>query len=198
MSDTNKAKELLATLEGKYGKGKVTKSFLRQELILKNNQAAYEFDFDGKRNQKASERLLAAQDIFFVLSLALYLVKETDGKEGSGVLLTHVDSAVFAAVAGFTPAHLEAIYNGYIQGKMGNTVVFEALQAKNFRKLPSELLNRDGSVEIDPTIVLYGQEKNKLTLNIPSFAGIEVASVAAGVSHKIVLIPEGFLVTGHK
>lgn len=193
----HKVKDLLPSLEARYGKGKVTASFLRQELALRNNQASYEFDFDGKKSPKASERLLAAQDIFIVTALSLHLLKEEDGKEGSGVLLTHVDSAVFVAAAGFVPAHLETLYNGAIQCKMGNTTVFEALQTKNFRKVPAEFIQRDGSVDIDPNIVLFGKEKNKLILTIPSFAGINIASVAAGVSHKVVLMPEGFLVTGH-
>jgi hypothetical protein len=194
---TEHEKQLLKeVIEPRFGKGKATKSYLRQEAVLKNNQSTLDFDFDGKRNSKPSERLLAQQDIFFATALGLFLLREEDGKEGSGVLLTHVDSSVFAAATGFTPAHLEAVYNGLIKAQMGNQIIFEALATKNFRHVPTHYVERDGTIVLNPTIIINGKEKNKFTLNIPSFAGIQIASVTENISNKVVLMAEGFLVTG--
>jgi hypothetical protein len=192
----NNNSELLAKVEAKYGKGVATKSFLRQEAILKNNQNSYSFDFDANKPSQASERRLAVQDAFFANKIGLFLLKETDTTIGSGVPRTFADPDVFTAVAGFTLAHLETIYNGSVKAEIGKQTVFEALPTIQFRKVPTEFQEGNGVLDIEPALILYGNEKNRLTLTIPVFSGIQIENPTAGINHKVAIILFGFLVTG--
>lgn len=189
-------RQLLEMINTQHGKGKATKGSLRQELALQNQKNSYEFDFDGKRQSKTSEVLLAAQDIFYANRLALYLIREESGKEGTGELFSYIDATVFAAATGFVPAHLNVIWNGRIQCQLGTKVIMESFSSRLFHKRAEELLDRDGSVDLEPALILYGQEKNKLSLILPTFAGIQIQSIVTGTDNKVVLIADGFLVTG--
>lgn len=194
-NDATRDRELLLTLEAEFGKGKVTRSFLREEAVLVNQNQTYAFAFDGNVKPKISERKVASQDIFVANRLGLFLLREDAVKIGSGVLRTAV-TAEFAAAAGFVPADLEAIWNGSIKAEIDNVTIFEALESQDFRKVVTEFQPQYGKVSIEPRLVLNGKAKNKLTVTVPTWNGIQLQSVVAGTDHKLVLCAFGFLITG--
>jgi hypothetical protein len=191
---------LLEQLEAKYGKGRVIASFLRQEVVLKNQQNGYRFDFNDDNKGKATERRLAKQDLFVANSLGLFLLKEIAGKEGLGLLQTHPAPAVFVEATGvaFTRAHLEAVYNGSLAVRQDNNVIVDKFPTAKFRKRNSQETEShitDGMSEIEPNLVFIGDRKKEVSVEIPTVSGIQIESGVAGEEHKLVLVAFGFLIS---
>lgn len=183
-------------------------SYLRQDIKLENNKTTYLFEFDGENNAQAKlpQKGLKKQDIFVSNVWGLFLLREADIAVGTGVLQTYVNTTYFPVVAGFTPEHLNLIYAGNIEAVVNDTTVFNALQSEAFQSIPellqsgsairSKRMPIDGYQAIEPNFKLNGELTRKITLEIPSIAGMQIASVTAGTENKVSLIQKGFLLRG--
>lgn len=193
----------------KASKEKITRSFLRQEVVITNTNSKYEFDFnqDSSKQGNKTERLLRRQDIFYADSVGMFLVREVAAELGTGVLQTYPNPVAFPAAAGFTPADLEIFYNAFLSAQIDQKIFFEFLDTQLFLCVPesqqiaagierSQRSPNDGFIDLEPNLVLSGKRTNKLEINVPTFAGAEVASVTAGTDHKIVMYARGFLIPG--
>jgi len=169
---------------------------LRQEAVLGNSQGTYNFDFDNNRTPKVTEVKLSKSDVFVSFGWALLLTQEDPAKLGSGPLRPFVDGAVFPAAAGFTPGHLEVLYNGNLKAQVDTSIVFDSISTDRFRKVASEFFMDLRRFEpLMPSLKLNGLKKNNISLNIPTFAGMQLAGVG-GVDNKVILELEGFILRG--
>lgn len=181
-------------------------SYLREEQKLENNKTAYVFEFRNDEQSKLPKVGLARQDLFVSNVWGLFLLREADAALGTGVLQTYVNTTYFPAAAGFTPEHLNLVYAGYLQATVNDQIVFNAIQNEGFQSIPQTLQSGtnirserkpiDGYQTIDPNFVLNGELTRNITLNIPSIAGMQIESVTAGTSNKVVLVQKGFLLRG--
>lgn len=185
-----------------FGKGvAVTKSYIRQSFEIKDNQSTYEFDLGaGNPNQPLPQLLLKLIDLFVANRIAFYLEKVDITKVGNGVLQTYPNPQIFGAQA----PDLETAYNGSVQISVNQTILYNNLDTHRFRFIPqtqqsatianSEQNHTDPFIELEPNIKFSGDQSNKVTLTIPSFAGINIESKTAGIKYFLVMYLNGFLV----
>jgi hypothetical protein len=179
-------------------------SYLRVEQTLTNSKGVYEFKFKRTDNEADTEVKLDQGDIFVITHLAVYLLKEDSTKIGIGVLQSFVNQQVFASATGFTPSHLESIYSGKLQLKVGQEIKIESLSMQEFRYVPttqqssatnlSEYNAKDAKYTPDMLITLSGKRDNTVTITFPTFASMAIAAVANNTKNKLVLHPYGYLI----
>lgn len=196
-------RNLVEQLEQKFGISP-TPSYLRQEAVLKNNKSSYEFTFSQSQDEGA-EKTLKDQDLFFANAVGIFLLKETKGNEGAGLLQTYPNGNEFPdnATAGseFLNSHLNCIYNGYIDSDVDKFNVLDGLDTRRFYYRPEQVEGATdgfkGFATIPKMLKLNGDRKNKFILYIPSFTGIQIEERAnADINHKVVLYLRGFLMDG--
>lgn len=178
-------------------------SYLRIEMALNNSQGKYMFDIKKNGNEAATERKLDRNDLFVVTRIGVYLAKVDTTKIGLAALQTHANSTYFGTQSGFTVAHLEAIYNGYLSLKTGTKVNIEALSMQVFKYIQtsqqvSSIANSEFNVseytyQGAEDIYLHGTKSHEISIEYPTFSGIQVAATAANTQHKLVFHPYGFL-----
>ncbi len=193
-----------------------TYGYLRQDVELVNNQSLYEFNFQANNNNKAKtlpERFLALADGFFAIGMGVFLLAEVTAEKGGQLLQTYPNKTVFPAAAGFNPDDLRVIYNGEIETGVNNTTLHRCILTKQFLSIPTTQQGEvsaaitgpviypldysggnfsDGFTELYPYWKLSGDASNFAKLSIPSWAGIEIGAVAAGVTHKVAMVLLGF------
>ena len=187
-------------------RGVPSPGYLRVEQTIANNKAKYEFNVKSIGSEVATERKLDRNDLFVVTDLAVYLLNQTDAKIGGDVLQTYPNETEFAAAAGFTPGHLETIYNGFLSLKIASKVNIENMSMHSFRCVPetqkSAAANKSqysvmaAAYPLGSFINLHGTMDISVVIEFPSFVGIEAAAVAAGRTNKIVFHPYGYLIKG--
>ncbi len=199
MTQSERNRALYNAVKANHPGAIITKSYLREEQTLQNNKSQYDYFFDAGVKPKTSERKISQQDLFVANAIGLFLLREDKTKIGSGVLRTSVASE-FVDIAGiFNDTDLEAIYNGFISASVGQTKIFDALDTFRFRKVNAEFTNPDsaGTVDLEPALELDGKQKNKVTVEVPSWSGIQFAGDPASTfEHKLVVVLYGFLITG--
>ncbi len=178
-------------------------SYLRIEQVLSNSSGKYEFRLKKTNTEKIQEVKLEQNDIFVITDLAVYLLKADTTKEGKDVLQTFVNQQVFPAVTGFTPGHLEAIYNGKLSLKVGQINHIENLSMQYFRNVPetqqsagtnlSEYDIKNAVYPLGSNLNLRGNDDVIVTIEFPTFTGMQIAAVAANTEHRIVFHPYGYL-----
>lgn len=164
----------------------VTESFLRQDLVIKNNQTTYAFDFH--QNNRAAERpqvLLSDKDVFVVSAMALCLAKVNPAKPQTAILHSYPNKQHFT-VGSTVAADLEAFYNAELSAQIDSTVVFDPLSTLRFRHVPgnielpieaggaqavpvSSYAGVPGLQDIEPGLVMNGQRSQKFTLELQRF-----------------------------
>lgn len=190
----------------------VQPSFLQSEVALQNGKAAYPFAINQNNGVSLanSEKRLNQNDAFVASHLGIFIKKEDSAKRGSGVLQTYPNSSYLGAdeATYFAFADMEAIWNSYLNVKVGDVVFGEAIDMRNCRSVrttqqtsattKSEQLSFDGYIPVEPIITFDGANKNELVLNIANWAGqlIQNSTANAGATIYVVLKAFGFLVTG--
>lgn len=198
-------RKLFEQLKKKYGAiGVPSPAYLRIESTLTNSQGKYSFDIKRTGNETATERKLDRNDLFVVTRIGLYLLKEDSTKIGLGVLNTFPNSTEFVAASGFTPAHLETIYSGYFSLKTGQKVNIEAMSNQVFRYVStSQKSGSIGQSEFNVSeyayigaedIYLHGTKSHEITIEFPTFNGMQIGAVAANTKNKLVFHPFGYLI----
>lgn len=203
---TQRDRALLNLLRQQFPNQNPTKSFLKQEVVLRNQQNTYTVDFNDDNTQKLTERRLNRQDFFCASEFGIFLLREPANQLGTGVLQTFPNLTNFPAVAGFTPAHLELIYNAIMRVQIQNNVVYSALDTLRFRQVPQTFQSAVNSnsqfeyeypfMELEPMLRLSGARKNTFTLEIPLITGVQIESVTAGTDNKLVFYAGGYLIEG--
>jgi hypothetical protein len=199
-------RQIFNTISKKYPGIIPSPSYLRIEQVLSNSKSTYEFRFAKTDNEAITEIKLDRNDIFVVTDLAVYLLREDTTKPGLGVLQTFNNLQVFAAATGFTPAHLEVVFNGKLELKVGSKINIENLPMQAFRRVPetqqsaSTNLSKyhvdEAKLPLGSLLYLQGNMDTKVTITIPTFSTIAIAAVGANLTNKIVLHPYGYLIRG--
>lgn len=192
-----------------YNKGfTIQESFLRRELAITNNLQTYTFKFlQGDQTQGPTEYFLNKNDVFEMTSIGMYLTGRTTAQDGAEELQTYPNIQAFPAAAGFTPRHLYVFYNAYLSYSVGTTTFVQNLDTKRFFYVPQTQqsaatnysqvdLENDGRIFLEPALTVSGANDNTFNIVVPTFAGIQVASVTAGLTNVLVLDLRGFLVKG--
>lgn len=199
-------RKVFASLVSKFkAKGRVPSfSYLRVENTLSNSTSLYSFDIKKTSSTGASEQKLDRNDLFVVTRIGMYLLQDVSAEPGYGVLQTYPNANGFTAGTGFNVRDLEAIYNGFLTVKIGQTTNIEKLPAAAFRFVPQT--RGDSTVTYQqmnameyshmPAELLYLDGGDDITIELrhPTWSGIQVAAVASGVTNKVVFMPFGFLI----
>lgn len=195
-------RELSQKLFKEFGQGvAVTKSYIRQGMEIKDNQSSYLYDLGaGNPNAPLPQNLLKLIDLFVANRCAFYIEKQDTTKVGNGILQTYPNPQVFVGQA----PDLETFYNGNVQISVNQTILYNSLDTHRFRVIPqtqqsavnanSEQTHSDPFIELEPNVRFSGDQSNKVTLQIPSFQGINIESKVAGIKYFIVMYLSGFLV----
>ena len=195
---------LFKHLKAKYPEATPSPSYLRIEQALSNSKGVYEFRFMKTDNEAITEVKLDRNDVFVVTDLAVYLLAQDSTKIGMGVLQTFVNQQVFASATGFTPTHLETIYSGKLELKVGDKINIAALSMQEFRVVPetqqssstnlSQSYTQLAKYKPDTLIYLRGDGNNVVTIQFPTFSGMAIAAVASNTTNKLVFHPYGYLI----
>ena len=214
-----KRRSVFNVLKGEYVGKRIQPSYLRQEVVLKNNQSNYEFNFAElvAAALNATERRLRRTDAFKVLGMSLQLLIEETLKPGKGVLITYpnpfqvnqVTSAPSASIPGVavvSPKDLNAVYNGTISASVNNDTQFEYIETRQFLTVPSTQENSindytetdiaAGMISLEPHLLLNGKNTNKFVLTIPTWNAIAIQSHKPDWDIKAVLLLDGFHIPG--
>jgi hypothetical protein len=187
---------------------KVQPSKLRVAMLVDASKSSYEFNI--KKDQGTSlihDRKLDINDSFVATDLGMMLLGEDPAKPGTGLLQTFPNNTVFAAeTSNVTPLHLNIFYNGGYKIKVGDTVYAEHIPTEDMLCVRttqqsassnfSERFLKDGTVPLTPDITLGGSSKNEITLNVPTFSGLQLQYVTAATRIYVVFVAYGFLITG--
>lgn len=187
---------------------KVQPSYLRVANLADASKSKYEFNIKKDAGTSLThDRKLDVNDSFVMCDLGVMLLGETPANPGTGLLQTYPNNTVFAAEVGnVTPAHLNIFYNGSFNLTVQDTVYAQAIPtnkmlcvrttqqsaAGNF----SERFGKDGTVELTPDITLDGSGNNLITLNVPTFPGLQIQYVTAATRIYAVFFAYGFLISG--
>jgi hypothetical protein len=190
----------------------IGESYLQMEQVLINGNTTIEFDPAKNVNtDRRTESKLDRNDVFVATHMGLFLAAnslDATGKtKGVPVFQTYPNVQHFPAVVGppaFEPANLEAIYNGKLTVKINNKEESPLIDARRFRYVPQtqqssatnfSMFKLDMAlVALTPTINLFGNKENKITLLLPSATNI--AAQAANTENLVILFTKGFVVKG--
>ncbi|MBA7514353.1 hypothetical protein ES705_06381 [subsurface metagenome] len=197
-------REYFNLLTGQFGKGAPSPSYLRVEQALSNTKTRYKFDIKKTGAELATERKLDRNDVFIVTHLGVYLIAQVSTTIGLEVLQAYANPEIFVGATGFTPEHLNTIYSGHLEVKIGQKVNIEALDMNKFRYVPTSQQQTDipySEFDLDSQsywpgslLFLHGTQNIEVFIDMPSITALAWAAVAADTSNKIVLYPMGYLV----
>jgi hypothetical protein len=208
------------TVKAKYPGFQPSLGSLRQELVLKNNQSTYTFDFKTKdpSGTSTTEQLLAVTDSFGANTLMFGIVARNKNRPSANVLLSYPNLEVIAQAFNGSSADvptapakqsvndLEAIYNGIASLQIGTNSIFDGLDMRRFRHVPATQQGvfaskaqadyLDGAVAIEPQLFLDGTQANRLSVTVPTFNGMAIEPDNADFQLVLVVVASGFRVQG--
>ena len=206
------------TVRAKYPNSQPSLGALRQEITLRNNQSAYEFDFKKANANSNTEQLLAVTDAFGANQLLIGLLVRNKTRQGNAVVQTYPNleaiAPAFALSTAIAPsgpalqavADLETVYNGIASTRIDSTTIFDGLDTRRFRFVPQSQIGlfasqvqskyTDGLVSIEPQLCFDGARKNLVTVTVPSFAGMAIEPDNPNFEIALVCIAYGFRVQG--
>jgi len=200
-------REYYQLLAGTYGKGAPQPSYLRIEQTLANNKTRYSFDLKTTGSELATERKLDRNDIFVGTHLGIYLIAQVSTTIGLEILQTYPNPDIFVTATGFTPNHLNVIYSGWLEIKIGQKVNAEAIDMNRFKFVPTSQqeatnnfinyseYNQEAYSYWHPNLFyLHGTQNIDIHVEFPAITGAAFAAVAANTSNKLVLYPMGYLI----
>lgn len=180
--------------------------YLRAESVLTNDKSSYVFNFKTTNNDLRTESKLTQNDIFVTTGLGLFIEREAVAAPGSAVLQSYPNPLVFVAAAGFVPAHLEVVYNGYMNLTTGSMVTIDKLPTLAFRNVPQtqqSAANANSQFTLEDLlyaggedIIFDGSKTQELKFDFPTFNGMSIASVDGAYVNKLVVVATGYIVKG--
>ncbi len=211
---SDRGRSIFKSLQAKYGSVSTpAPAYLRVEQMLSNTSGKYTFDIKKNGNETNTEVKLDRNDLFVVTDIGVYLSGVTVTTKGIEVLQTYPNSVVFTAMTGTTVSHLEAIYNGYLQLKIGQKVNIERLSMLNFRHVPITqqatgasnvpgFANSQYSVEAHTykpgsLLYLHGTSNIEITIQFPTIASMAIQATTVTTNYNnLVFVPYGYLLSG--
>ena len=134
---TTREREIYNALKKQYPNQTPKPSYLRKAVKIVNTKADYNFLFNGK--SEGANLDLERQDMFVVIKLGYFLLREIEIEEGTGVLQTHANATAFPAAAGFTPADLQVFYNGQLKTTVDGNIQYEKFPTQLFEYVPQTI-----------------------------------------------------------
>jgi len=199
-------REYYQLLAGTYGKGSPQPSYLRVEETLANNKTRYKFDIKKTGTELATERKLDRNDLFVVTHIGVYLISQVSTTIGLEILQTYPNADVFVSATGFTPNHLNVVYSGWLEIKIGQKVNAEAIDMNRFKFIPTSQqqaannyinyseFNQEAYAYWHPNLFyLHGTQNIEVHIEFPAITSAAYAAVAANTSNKLVFYPMGYL-----
>lgn len=191
---------------------------LEKSLVAGNNTYRFQM-YQNPGSDRPQEIKLNRNDAFIVTALGLAITKEDTSTNpdnyGNYPLYTFPDPGFFLGVpgSGLNEAQcLEVIYNGQISIKTNNTERLVGLSTQHFRYVPERALSSGvppqygpsmeyrGFFEMEPHIILNGQQDNQVELSIGAgdtaviAGGIDGSAGAVNTRNIVVAQLHGFLV----
>lgn len=206
--NNSRDRALYETAKAKFPGATPTLSFLREEVVLTNNNGTYNFTFNEQYGiPKPTERKLSIKDAFISNVAWLFLLVEHKDKPGSGVLMTYPNPVDLARGGTNSAEDTEALYNGNLKIQIDQSVIYDAIDTRRFRRVGNTQLNaindkdeqeyQHGGLMLEPNIILVGSRKNQVTLNLPRFnSAMNIAATAANMEVKAVLVLGGYYIPG--
>lgn len=192
-------------------RGVISPRILRTEVYTANGTTDYKLELKDSAPRLASganrEIRLKDQDAFVFTGYRMALLLETiAGPFGHERIHTFPSLLPFAdEVGGFQNAHLNAVYNGNLYLKVGDSVYLEdcpvddcynARTQQETASLKSERLSGDGYIPLTPQFGIKGFDNNDLRFRIPgNNAALKIQYTATS---KVVLVFQfkGYVITG--
>ena len=201
---TQEKRELRKELESLYPNKTLSESYLRAEKIITNSDSTLNFDIRKTGNERLTEKKLDQADVFVATHLGMYLMADQTAKIGSAVLQTYPNQTVFSAISGFVPTELETIYAGVLTIKSGPTVLVDAQEMLEFRRVPQTQQSAStnasmfehgfGLKKLAGRIHMKGTQNTEVAVKFPTWSGITIANANSGFVNYLVFKPIGFLV----
>ncbi len=198
-----------AELSKEFPNAVVSYSHLRIENKIANNKSVYQFPILTQGNESTTEVKLDKNDTFHATKMSLGIIERntTNLDEGLKVVQTYPNNSFFTASGGvFVIAHLETLYNGFIDIKKGTTVIVEKLDTRNFRYVSdtqqssattkSSHQRDSGFLDLIPNVSLPGKQQVAITGSFPVAATCKWEHDVAATENRMVMIIRGFLVKG--
>lgn len=189
-----------------------TLSYLRVEVPITNDTETLVFlpAKNDNGSPRKTERLLSVQDSFWSTEIGLFLLTEETAKPGTGVLFSYPNPVELLksanAPADVVASHFNTIYNGRLEARMEQSVIFENMDTARFYHVPQTQLSAisdtdqfipgQGFQETEPQLIIDGQQKTQITVTIPTFSGRKMAATKSGWENRLVLYVRGYLIPG--
>jgi len=190
---------------------------LRIEEVFVAGQGSYDFDLK-KAVKSVTERILKRNDLFVCTAIGVALMVETVGKEGHAPLLSYpmLDGLHLpTGLKGFANLDAEAVYNGDLSLKTGQSVNYAGFPMDKFRFVPetqpvamltsadvvvsSQLVPQFAKEQVmyqmPEELILAGTQDHKINISFPVKATSDIKGPANTVA-KLVLLFDGYLYEG--
>jgi len=222
MKVTNRNRALLQLAKQRFQGKTATLSYLRGELVLKNNKNQYKFSLLQKSEATTPNACLGLDttDAFICDKLAFFLATRGRSESGVETLYTYPQVVAFPNVtnatnlapgspASFRNVHLNLVYNGHYKVTMDNKVYFEKMDLFRHLYVPdvqtsephtARIDPQAGFVNLEPYLIFNGEKKHEIEVVLPSVANmlIEAVRETTGTSdkeHLLVCMAQGMLIS---
>lgn len=216
MKPMTSGRNVLQYLREKYEGFGIQESYLRMQITFDNTHSAFQFQILLTGAETTIEQKLDKNDIFATRHVGFFLGQQTIAKAGNVEMLTFPNNSLLDST-NVTVQDFYTVYNGYLQVAIGNIVVLQQLMMKKALYVPvtqkdsitaavtgtpnttytpfeNQRDNKVGYIELENILELSGGAQNLLTLNIPTFSGIKLATATSGIQNIGILELDGFLV----
>jgi hypothetical protein len=212
-NQSNNARSVYESIKTKYPNKTISQSYLRLD---KNIQAVtgngWTWDIiQGQGTPNTSERRLAQPDVFVATAVTMFIMKAGTSTSASNddiakaVPNTYVNSIRYSGVG--EADNLQNLYNGALQFKINNNVVFPAIDTRRFYRVPTTqkgvgpavIANADGYdatfysyFGLTPNMEISGANTNEFSISLP--ASLALAGTTS--TNYAILYFAGWLVQG--
>ena len=215
-NQSNNARSVYDQIKQKYPNKTVSQSYLRLD---KNIQAVtgngWTWDvIQGQGTPNTSERRLAQPDVFVATAVTMFIMKAgastaaTNDDIAKAVPNTYINSILYSGSG--EAANLQNLYNGALQLKVNNNVLFPAIDTRRFYRVPTSqkgILGGTGGVVVNadgydstfysyfgltPTLEISGANTNEFSISLP--ASLALAGTTS--TNFAILYFAGWLVQG--
>jgi hypothetical protein len=217
-------RNILQYLREKYDGFVIQESLLRMQATLTNIASTYNFQILLTGQETSIEQKIDKNDLFATNKLGLFLAQQTIAKAGNTEMLTFPNNSLldstnvtvqdfYAIYNGtfFVQISTTVVYQALPMYKALNVpqtqkdTVNAAIAATSAWTSPTtgagtygpfeNQRDKDyGFIELNNILELSGGAQNILQLNIPTFSGIKLATVTAGIQNILIVILDGFLI----
>lgn len=190
--------------------GVVSEREVRTEVYLENGRTEYLLSLKASEaplSPAKTERKMNEQNAHVFFGVGMFLAKEIiAGPYGNEKLHTFANVTEFAdEVGGFQNAHLNSVYNGHLNLKVGDSTYLDQYAVSDCEVIRttqqsatvrSERLPGDGFMDLTPQFTLRGFENNEMRFNLPNNnAGLKI-QYTANNKVKLVFRFKTFVITG--